>query len=242
MAVRPGSSSGVPRQSSAAGIRMRLWFFLTECEWETLRREGLYRISADSADELSADERFAYRWLRRQMEKEIGPCPADVVRPIWGWMKWHNRTDMPDLRRREFQFAEPTVCIEAVMPAGQCVRTDRDMWRAVCRGENLALDEAKLRPIGAGIGLKKSGRGDARRPPLLTSTWHALFDMIRCEENEEWGRPQNVIAHVWSLRIECVKSVRACRIPAPRKTKKVPWWKALPANERVQDDAAGTNC
>jgi hypothetical protein len=67
---------------------MRVWTFQTIASWEALQRDGVLR------GEKYDDEDFFTPWLAEQMAARVGPPPAEMLEPLWGWYRCR-KTDGP---------------------------------------------------------------------------------------------------------------------------------------------------
>lgn len=121
---------------------MRLWTIQSNKAYEKLLKTG----SLTCSREYITEESFipAYDWLRRQMEKKIGPPPFPDAYPIWTWHTWEGRSGKPDMRRFRTERLSPGGCWRLTLnvPDDLVLLSDFDLWHFPLNGWYLSFSEA----------------------------------------------------------------------------------------------------
>ena len=115
---------------------MILWTVQDKSVLDILEQNKPYSVSnkhiifPESEDDACNHSNYAYKWLVKKMQDQIGPAPKDVTYPIWGWYKRQEREDgKPDMRSWKAEpDTEEVVRLKLDIPDWEVLLTDFDDW------------------------------------------------------------------------------------------------------------------
>jgi hypothetical protein len=136
--------------------------------------------------------RHAYRWMREQMYRHLGPPTFRGQFPVWAWQEWRGRgRARPDLRcSGHLPRGTGGVRIELEIDPARLLLSDFELWHYVLNGWYLPRSASDERRHEAHV-----GRG------LLEASWQRIFDL-------DWSHPRfaskradkSVQGVAWELR------------------------------------------
>ena len=182
---------------------MVLYSIQHRCVWDQLRERGEYHGVASQVD---AHWRHAYGWMRRQMQRQLGPAPAAGFMPVWAWRWWRGPArPRPDLRHRgHLRAGTAGVLLTLELAPSRVLLSDFELWHYVLNGWYLPANRADERRFARG----------AQRPPKVRArqiedSWRRIFRIG--ELRPPYGHPlrsRAVQAVCWQLRLADVMQVR----------------------------------
>jgi hypothetical protein len=183
--------------------------------WERLQTSG--RLYTDGR-RIPSELRFAYRWMRQQMQSRISGYGGRY--PWWGWAY-----PKPDLRRAghlprstrgvrlELELPRSTrgVRLELELLDEEALVSDFNAWHAVLNRGYLALNETEFddfyRRFDAAVRDPHAWPTPEPWHTAIVSSWERIFDLDRPAADPDWWGP---VAHVQVI-FECLRAERGAR-------------------------------
>ncbi|KJW11790.1 hypothetical protein VC81_11165 [Levilactobacillus spicheri] len=186
---------------------MIMWTVQPMAVYRQLERDGVFRCDiTQSAWQDAPEFMAAYRWMRHQMERRIGPAPVADAYPIWGWYRRDWQHKRPDFRY--YRDYEDQVCLEIDVPEEQVLLSDFETWNGILNEGYLsgARNEAEFDAGEAWYDALPA----QRKQRELHRSWTRVFE-IGPVHDPSWWIGKDVQGCIWELRREQIKHVLRVR-------------------------------
>lgn len=186
------------RAQSKKAALLKLWSIQSTDAWDELQSQGWvtgrpnFERDWEEAPSHYWGFRFAYGWMRSQMERRLGPAPVGCLHPMWAWARppYMTSKGAPDLRSMREEKAG--VLLELEVDPKDALLSDHGSWHMVLNGSLLSLSEAldadadrRLQDLCSAHGkpMKRSGALGPEHFALpaviefLSLSWERVFDV-----------------------------------------------------------------
>lgn len=197
---------------------MILWTIQDYHAYEELMDTGI--LAADE-DYVLEREYFApvYKWLYRQMVKNMGAPPKGVKYPVWAWYQWEGKRRKPDMRRGGYaERGKRIVRLTIDVDSQAVLLSDFDLYHYPLNFAYLGLkeeDSAFERECGkSGFSIQDvrdcsidTSEMTALREKMFNS-WERIFD-LDLESNDWVIQPmskKSIQATLWYVTKDQIKS------------------------------------
>jgi len=193
---------------------MTLWTIQSLPAWTRLESRGVLVASSSHGEKEFLP---AYRWMRAQMRRRLGPPPSAECFPLWAWSQWENSGQRrPDLRSSgHLPRGETGVLVELAVDEREALLSDFELWHYVLNYWYLPrseADEARFDALLASLGVRAPSevpRRDRRFHAEVRESWVRIFDIRWSARGIGWPpRKKSIQATLWSMSMEMVRSHR----------------------------------
>ena len=180
---------------------MRVW---TIQLLEVLSRLEEERVLYPDPAYMSQEFRYAYDWMRDQMQRRIPGCGGHY--PWWGW-----HSPRPDLRQSGHLLrGTQGVRLELELEPSQVLLSDFDAWHVVLNRGYLALsedeDEAWYRRFEVAVPNRWAWPPPEPWHSDILTSWERIFDLETLATSDYWGEgPRYIQATFEVLRLADVR-------------------------------------
>lgn len=143
--------------------------------------------------------RQAYRWMRLQMLRHLGPPGSDCQAPVWVWRQWRGlQRARPDLRcAGHLPRGTGGVRIELELAPERVLLSDFELWHYVLNGWYLPSSTSDEQRHEAA-----ADRGS------IEASWQRIFDLHWSHPSLAAPAPEKSVQGVtWEIRPEDVRRI-----------------------------------
>lgn len=182
---------------------------------DLLESGGTWRCDEQLAEWRDMEEFVrAYDWIASEMTKRIGPAPASIRWPVWGWARY-DFVDISDGGRpSDDSMIDPHVDADYVrvlfdVPMDKVLLSDEDAWGSILMGYAVPPTRWCLCEWEDGAEPEFEKLLDMRRnedgsPTAdIIATWDRIFDVRKLVGPSDWNG-RNVQSSTWEIRPEWV--------------------------------------
>ncbi len=192
---------------------MILWTIQSIDQLNKLVQTGT--LQTDYMDETFSE--VAYRYMREQLCKRVGPPPSAASWPVWAWAQYDGISkSMPDITQPgHVEPGHAGALIEFEIAENECLFSDFFLYHEIMNlspifdtDEEQNLFDQELNDAGLWFGDSSKVLAHPQFGPRVVSTWQKIFDLDTPSERLPCVRSERSIQAVfWSLPIERVRNV-----------------------------------
>jgi len=182
----------------------RVWLVRSSRALSELLENRVVRGHSKYVDE---DFLFAYKWMRAQMRKRVGPGPKKGY-PIWTWYQYSDAVHRkPDLRHTShLPRGTQGVRIELEVPEEQLLLSDFDLWHYTLNNWYLPCSEADGERFEQWLTDSKPPKAARRKEK--EKSWKRVFDLeFSAPDIADERSKKSIQACVWEVTLDQVINV-----------------------------------
>ena len=195
---------------------VRVWSTQAPAAYEEAQRVGAFIASPEHLEDRDFCNPDAYKFMTRELEKRVGPCPPEVVHtwnqrggagtpcPIWVWLQYNSR------EKRAYEpnaslCGRRSICMEAEISGKDLLGSQFSAFHHVLNDCMLAVTEEEDEELG-----KLKDTEPERWQELKVQSWQHIFDLDW--RGEEYGLQRAANAQIqgvlWQLPMTAVRRAR----------------------------------